>query len=179
MSRKPTHIRPTTRGNRVSAGSTVDQQRVCHSHLKRHDDGRHHGVVDRRGRNVAGHTYVMKLALTETGELLFLEATMVIGMAFSLYSVFILGLMSDPEINSYDELGEAHDQPDTFRNPGCEQRIKWTINIDYGRIVDDGLDHIGHGPIGASVDVYKNGEFVKTFILAGHGCQCLITHSSA
>ena len=36
-----------------------NQQRVCHSDLKRHDDGRGHCVADRRGRDVIGYVYEM------------------------------------------------------------------------------------------------------------------------
>ena len=44
---------------------------------------------------------------------------------------------------------------------------QYNTNLDYKRSIDNRLRSLGHGPIGASVDVFKNGDFVKSVDLGG------------
>ena len=63
-----------------------------------------------------------------------------------------------------------------FKN---EQRItQLDINRNYRQNVDDRLDAMGNRGIGASVDVYKNGEYVKTVSLVGSGLPVSVTSYS-
>ena len=48
-------------------------------------------------------------------------------------------------------------------------QTQWETNRDYKQNIDDRLDAMGNRGIGASVDVYKNGEYVKTVSLVGAG----------
>ena len=48
------------------------------------------------------------------------------------------------------------------------RQTQWEINRDYKQaIAGRAKIHLEASPIGASVDVYKNGEFVKTVNLGG------------
>ena len=44
---------------------------------------------------------------------------------------------------------------------------QYNTNLDYKRAIDNRLRSLGHGPIVASVDVFKNGDFVKSVDLGG------------
>ena len=60
-----------------------------------------------------------------------------------------------------------------------DQRIiQLDINRDYKQNIDDRLDAMGNRGIGASVDVYKNGEYVKTVSLVGSGLPVSTTSYS-
>ena len=81
--------------------------------------------------------------------------------------------------NSYGSAGvngpsSNYDQVQTFIGglTLAERRVlagqeQQNTNLDYKRAIDNGLRSLGHGPIGASVDVYKNGDFVKRVQLGG------------
>ena len=55
-------------------------------------------------------------------------------------------------------------------------QTQYNTNLDYKRGIDNGLRSLGHGPIGASVDVYKNGDFVKRVQLGGSTTP-VVSHS--
>ena len=55
-------------------------------------------------------------------------------------------------------------------------QTQYNTNLDYKRAIDNGLRSLGHGPIGASVDVYKNGDFVKRVQLGGSTTP-VVSHS--
>ena len=60
-----------------------------------------------------------------------------------------------------------------------EQRIaQWDINRDYKQSIDNRLDAMENLGIGASVAVYKNGEYVKTVSLVGSGLPVSVTSYS-
>ena len=81
------------------------------------------------------------------------------------------------EINdTYDTLRRNNNHSTLSEQLDYLQQEQNTINIDYRRSIDNGLRSLGHGPIGASVDVYKNGDFVKRVDLGGATVP-VITHS--
>ena len=81
------------------------------------------------------------------------------------------------EINGiYDSLRRLHNHSTLSEQLDYLQQEQNTINIDYRRSIDNGLRALGHGPIGASVDVYRNGDFVKRVNLGG-ATTPVITHS--
>ena len=55
-------------------------------------------------------------------------------------------------------------------------QTQYNTNLDYKRGIDNGLRSLGHGPIGASVDVYRNGDFVKSVDLGG-ATTPVVSHS--
>ena len=78
----------------------------------------------------------------------------------------------------YDDQAERHGAR-TLADRKNEQRIaQWDINRDYKQSIDNRLDAMGNRGIGASVDVYKNGEYVKTVSLVGSGLPVSVTSSS-
>ena len=95
--------------------------------------------------------------------------------SFSLYSW--PNEKTTQEINdTYDSLRRIQDHSTLSEQLDYLQQEQNTINIDYRRSIDNGLRSLGHGPIGASVDVYKNGDFVKRVDLGGATVP-VITHS--
>ena len=101
--------------------------------------------------------------------------------AFSYYYQFTLyswpNEKTTQEINSYVSSSmEAHGRPNLSERLVMRQQEQNTINIDYRRSIDNGLRSLGHGPIGASVDAYRNGDFVKRVDLGGATVP-VITHS--
>ena len=78
----------------------------------------------------------------------------------------------------YDDQAERHGAR-TLADRKNEQRIaQWDINRDYKQSIDNRLDTMGNRGIGASVAVYKNGEYVKTVSLVGSGLPVSVTSSS-
>ena len=78
----------------------------------------------------------------------------------------------------YDDQAERYGAR-TLADRKNEQRIaQWDINRDYKQSIDDRLDAMGNRGIGASVAVYKNGEYVKTVSLVGSGLPVSATSYS-
>ena len=78
----------------------------------------------------------------------------------------------------YDRDANSANIP-TLADRKNEQRIaQWDINRDYKQSIDDRLDAMGNRGIGASVAVYKNGEYVKTVSLVGSGLPVSVTSYS-
>ena len=93
--------------------------------------------------------------------------------------LFITGTTwNEPPDDMYDDHAERYGGL-TLAEIRSEQRItQLDINRNYEQIVDDRLDAMGNRGIGASVDVYKNGEYVKTVSLVGSGLPVSVTSSS-
>ena len=84
----------------------------------------------------------------------------------------------DPPDDMYDDHANRYGAQ-TLAEIRNEQRIaQWDINRDYKQSIDDRLDSMGNLGIGASVDVYKNGEYVKTVSLVGSGLPVSTTSYS-
>ena len=97
--------------------------------------------------------------------------------SFSLYSW--PNDIGTARINSYFDAQGAVDNMDTLAERKSDLRqAQNIINNNYRDSVYDGVRLLGHGPIRASVDVYKNGDFVETVNLGG-GTVPVKTYSSS
>ena len=94
----------------------------------------------------------------------------------NVYSAYSFSLYSWPTPETTDFLDRYFDAERLSNNPNAptladiwasRQQAQNIINNDYRDSVYDGLRLLGHGPISTSVDVFKNGEFVKNVNLGG------------
>ena len=99
------------------------------------------------------------------------------------FSSYTVSLYSWPtpdttsEINAgFDTHMRNHNQYTLSELRTYRQQAQNTINVDYRQSIDDELSSLGRSPLGASVDVYKNGDFVKRVNLGG-GTVPVVTHS--
>ena len=69
--------------------------------------------------------------------------------------------------SNYDSVASYQGSPTLAERRVLAGQEQHNTNLDYKRAIDNGLRSLGHGPIGASVDVYKNGDFVKRVQLGG------------
>ena len=94
----------------------------------------------------------------------------------NVYSAYSFSLYSWPTPETTNFIDGYFDAERLSNNPNANtladlrtglQQAQNIINNDYRDSVYDGLRLLGHGPIGTSVDVFKNGEFVKNVNLGG------------
>ncbi len=101
---------------------------------------------------------------------------------FSAYSFSLYSWPTPETTNWIDGAFDAHmrnhNQYALSELRTYRQQAQNTINVDYRDSVYDRLRLLGHGPLGASVDVYKNGDFVKRVNLGG-GAIPVKTYSSS
>ena len=82
------------------------------------------------------------------------------------YACSLYGLsVTDTE---YDDLADFHGSPMIDEIRTAARQVQWENNRDYNVVVQNNAD-ISRHPIGGSVDVYKNGEYIKTVPLLGSG----------
>ncbi len=78
--------------------------------------------------------------------------------------------------NAYDTAQSYNGNPTLSELRVLVGQEQHNTNLDYKRSIDNGLRSLGHGPIGASIDVYKNGDFVKRVQLGGSTTP-VVSHS--
>ena len=162
----------TTRGNRVYAGSTVTSNAfaIATSNGTMTADV----TVWLTGEAEMSLNSVYEVGVDRNKDVRVVLSTPMVMWEWSLYYWHWQG---DPD-DMYDEQANRYGGR-TLAEIRSEQRItQLDINRNYGQIVDDRLDAMGNRGIGASVDVYKNGEYVKTVSLVGSGLPVSVTSSS-
>ena len=162
----------TTRGNRVYAGSTVTSNAfaIATSNGTMTADV----TVWLTGEAEMSLNSVYEVGVDRNKDVRRVLSTPIIMWPWSLYYWH----WNEYPDDMYDDQAERHGAR-TLADRKNEQRIaQWDINRDYKQSIDNRLDAMGNRGIGASVDVYKNGEYVKTVSLVGSGLPVSVTSSS-
>ena len=162
----------TTRGNRVYAGSTVTSNAfaIATSNGTMTADV----TVWLTGEAEMSLNSVYEVGVDRNKDVRRVLSTPIVMWPWSLYYWH----WNEYPDDMYDDQAERYGAM-TLADWKNEQRIaQWDINRDYKQSIDNRLDAMGNRGIGASVAVYKNGEYVKTVSLVGSGLPVSVTSYS-